>query len=253
VTDGGVARLLVLGYHSVSAGWPAVTSVRPQHLRDHLSWLVRRGYRGATLSDALTAPAHRRTLVVTFDDAHRSVMTEARPILAELGLPGTVFVPTAYAGTDRPMGWPGYDHWVGTEHEHELRCLSWEELRELAAEGWEIGSHTRSHPRLTTLADDDLDAELRESRRECEAAIGRPCLSIAYPYSDVDARVARAARRAGYLVGATVPRRLAAPLPLLWPRVGLYHDEGVAVLRRRAWRRSHPLVDAAIATVRPRR
>jgi peptidoglycan/xylan/chitin deacetylase (PgdA/CDA1 family) len=245
-----VARVLVLSYHSVSATWPAVTSVRPPHLRDHLTWLVRRGYRGATLSEALTAPPHPRTLVVTFDDAHRSVLTQARPILAELGLPGTVFVPTAYAGSERPMGWAGYDRWVGTEHEHELRCLSWDELRLLVEAGWEIGSHTRSHPRLTQLADEALDTELRESRRECEAATGRPCLSLAYPYSDVDARVACAARRAGYALGVTVPRRVAAPLPLLWPRVGLYHDEGLGVLRRRVWRRSHPLLDAGIGAAR---
>lgn len=247
-----MARVLVLSYHSVSPTWPAVTSVRPEHLRAHLSWLVTHGYRGATLTEALTAPPHPRTLVVTFDDAHRSVLTHARPILTELGLPGTVFVPTGYAGTERPMGWPGYDRWLGTAHEPELRCLSWAELRLLADEGWEIGSHTRSHPRLTRLPDAELDAELRESRAACEAATGRPCLSLAYPYSDVDDRVARATRRAGYALGVTVPRQVQAPLPLLWPRVGLYRDEGVAVLRRRVWRRAHPLIDAGIAAARER-
>jgi peptidoglycan/xylan/chitin deacetylase (PgdA/CDA1 family) len=242
--------VLVLGYHSISPAWPAVTSVRPRDFEDHLAWLVRRGFRGATLTDALTAPPHPLTLVVTFDDAHRSVLTHARPVLARLGLPATVFVPTGYPDSGRPMAWAGYDRWVGTEHEHELRCLTWDELRRLAAEGWEIGSHTRTHPRLTSLGDEALAAELVASRLECESAIGGSCRSLAYPYSDVDARVARAARAAGYALAVTIPRTAAAPLPLSWPRVGLYHGEGVAVLRRRIWRRSHPLLDAGIGAVR---
>jgi len=247
-------RVLVLCYHSVSVTWPAVTSVRPRELAAHLSWLVRRGFGGATLTEALTAPPHPLTLVVTFDDAHRSVLTDAWPILERLGLPGTVFVPTAYPGTGEPMAWAGYERWLDTEHEHELDCLSWAQLRLLADRGWEIGSHTRTHPRLTRLGDEALDAELRGSRSECEDAMGRACPSIAYPYSDVDDRVARAARRAGYDLGTTTPRHAAAPLPLLWPRVGLYHGEGVAVLRRRTWRRAHPLVDGgagvAVAALR---
>jgi peptidoglycan/xylan/chitin deacetylase (PgdA/CDA1 family) len=239
-------RILVLGYHSVSGTWPAVTSVRPQDLAEQLSALVRRGFRGATLTEALTAPRHTLTLVVTFDDAHRSVFELGRPILARMGLPGTIFVPTSYPGSGRLLDWDGYARWLGTEHEHELACMDWDQLRELARDGWEIGSHSRSHPRLTQLHDDELESELRGSREDCEAAMGRRCVSVAYPYSDVDARVAAAAHGAGYAIGATMPRHAVLPLPLLWPRVGVYHGENAAVVRRRAWRRAHPLADAGI-------
>ncbi len=229
--------LLVLCYHGISDSWPAETSVRPRQLEEQLSALVRRGYRGATLSEALTAPPHGRTLAVTFDDAHLSVLERAAPIMERLGIPGTVYVPTEYASSGRPMAWDGYDVWLGTVHEPELSCMSWEQLSQLAERGWEVSSHTSSHPRLTRLGAAELGAELGDSRRECEARIGAPCHSIAYPYGDCDDRVVRAAREAGYRFGVTAPRGPSPSLPLSWPRVGVYHGEGARRVMLRAWTR----------------
>lgn len=254
--------MLVLCYHGISERWPADTAVSPDRFEEQLSRLVGRGYRGSTFTDLLTAPPGGRSLAVTFDDAARSVLTRALPIMAKLGLPGTVFVPTAFPDAGRPMAWPGQDRWAGTEHEHELACMSWDELRQLADRDWEIGSHTRSHPRLTGLGDEQLQEELRGSRADCEERLGRPCRSLAYPYSDFDARVVRAAREAGYLVAGTVPRAPTAPLPLQWPRVGVYRNDTSRRLAARIWRRRtlngsrvEPALAAALRTarrVRPR-
>ncbi len=236
--------VLVLCYHGISESWPASTSVRPGDFEGQLSELVRRGYRGATISQALTAPPAERTLAVTFDDAHRSVLELAAPIMARLGIPGTVYVPTDYAGGERPMGWEGYDAWLGTAHERELLCLGWDDLGGLVAGGWEVGSHTCSHPRLSQLDDAAIATELGESKRVCEERIGARCESLAYPYSDYDARAVRAAWEAGYRSAVTVPTRPASPLPLEWPRVGVYQGESVrrlsARLRTRRLRPSGP-------------
>ncbi|MEX1140852.1 MAG: polysaccharide deacetylase family protein [Thermoleophilaceae bacterium] len=226
--------LLVLCYHGISRSWPADTSVTPEDFERQLSDLLARGYRGATFSDALTAPKFEKTLVVTFDDAHRSVLDLAAPLMARLGVPGTVYVPTDYATSQRPMGWDGYDIWVGTQHEHELACMTWDELGGLVGDGWEVGSHTRSHPRLSILDDAEIAAELTDSRVECEDRTGRRCTSIAYPYSDYDDRVVRAARDCGYVFAATVPRGPRPPLPLQWPRVGAYNGESSRRIRLRA-------------------
>jgi peptidoglycan/xylan/chitin deacetylase (PgdA/CDA1 family) len=229
-----VNDLIVLCYHGISDSWPAETSVRPADFEQQLEGFAARGYRGATLSDALTVPAAEKTVVVTFDDAHRSVLEAASPVMARLGVPGTVFVPTDYATSQQPMAWDGYDGWLGTEHERELDCMSWDELRGLASAGWEIGSHTCSHPRLSRLADDEILAELAQSRAECERRMGVPCRSIAYPYGDYDDRVVRAARDTGYSFATTVPRGPRQPLPLQWPRVGVYHGESARRVRLRA-------------------
>jgi peptidoglycan/xylan/chitin deacetylase (PgdA/CDA1 family) len=229
--------VVVLCYHGVSEAWPASTSVRPGDLEAQLASFLRGGYCGATLAEALVSPPTEKTLVVTFDDAHSSVWKYARPTMARLGLPGTVYVPTDYPDTDRLMAWDGYDAWLGTEHENELACMSWRQLRELAADGWEIGSHTCSHPRLSQLGDVEIGAELARSRQVCEEKSGQPCRSIAYPYSDYDNRVVRVAADAGYRFAVSVPRDPQPPLPFEWPRVGVYHGEDARRVRMRAWSR----------------
>ena len=86
----------------------------------------------------------------------------------------------------------------------------------------EIGSHTCSHPHLTQIGDEELEDELARSKAECELHLSRPCTSVAYPYGDVDDRVAAAAGRAGYTAGAALPSRLEMRGALQWPRIGVY-------------------------------
>jgi len=185
-----MSDVLVLCYHAVSERWPADLSITPRALEEQLELLVRRGYRGATFTDAVTSPPDGKVLAITFDDAYRSVLELGLPILERLGLPGSVFVPTDYAGSERPMSWPGIEQWCEGEFERELVPMSWEELGGLAGRGWEVGSHTCSHPHLTELDDSELDDELRGSKAVCEDRLGRRCESIAYPYGDHDLRVA---------------------------------------------------------------
>jgi peptidoglycan/xylan/chitin deacetylase (PgdA/CDA1 family) len=220
-----VIEALVLCYHAVSDSWPADLAIRTAQLEDQLRLLQNQGYRGVTFHQAVHDPPAGKVLAVTFDDAYRSVFELGLPILRRLGLPGTVFVPTAFAGLAGPMSWPGIEGWLGGPHEAELRAMSWSELGALAGAGWEVGSHTRSHPRLVELDDDDLAEELLVSRRECEAQLGQPCRSLAYPYGDEDARVRRAAASAGYSAGGALPDSHHSPSTLRWPRVGVYRDD----------------------------
>jgi peptidoglycan/xylan/chitin deacetylase (PgdA/CDA1 family) len=129
------------------------------------------------------------------------------------------------------MRWPGVDRWLGTPHNHELAALSWEELRGLLDLGWEVGSHTCSHPYLPDLDDVALAQELRASKARIEAELGGECASLAYPYGGVDARVVGATRDAGYRWAATIPRVLPRPQPLLWPRAAIFHDDDLGRFR----------------------
>lgn len=217
-------RVLVLCYHAVSERWDAPLSVTPGDLRRQLSRLVSHGWTGATFTDAVLAAPRRRTLAVTFDDAFDSVATLAVPVLAELGLPGTVFVPTDYVG--RRLDWPEVMRWGPAEHADELRAMSWDTLRALAASGWEIGAHTRSHPHLCRLEFEAILAELQQSRAICERQLGIACRSVAYPFGDADGRVRSAAATAGYEAAAGLSAAAFAYRDRLhWPRVGVYHGE----------------------------
>lgn len=215
---------LVLCYHALSERFPAQLSTTPRRFARQLQWLARHGYRGVTFTAAIEQPSERN-VAVTFDDGYRSVAALARPILDRLDWPATIFVPTDYIGQAEPMSWPGIDRWLGGEHERELLPLGWQELRELADHGWEIGSHTCSHPHLTTLDADALTRELTDSKAVCEAQMERPCKSLAYPYGDVDPRVVRATAAAGYATAAALPGCIGVREALESPRVGVYFKD----------------------------
>lgn len=76
--------------------------------------------------------------------------------------------------------------------------MSWDQLRALAAAGHEIGSHSMSHALLTVVDDEQLRREVEGSRTRIEREVGAACDSFCYPNGDLDARVLRAVRRAGY-------------------------------------------------------
>lgn len=214
----------MLCYHGVSDTWPSVLGVSAGRLRSQLDQLRRAGYHGATFEQAIRDDATEKLVAVTFDDAFRSVFDRALPVLEELGWPGTVFVPTDFVGQTEPMSWPGIEEWVGTRYENELVPMTWAQLREAGDCGWEIGSHSRSHPDLTELDDGVLEDELRRSRECLQDELGHPCKSLAYPYGAYDARIRESARAAGY--------RAAAGLHpgdrdrWHWPRVGIYPIDG---------------------------
>ncbi len=215
--------VLILCYHALSPAWTADLSTTPARFERQISLLVKRGYRGMTFTEAVSSPQGGRVLVVTFDDAYRSVIELGRPILDRLGLPATVFAPTDFIGSEAPMRWAGVEDWLGGPDERELRPMSWAELQTLRSTGWEIGSHTGSHPRLTGIDDRALEDELVRSKAACERHLGAPCTSLAYPYGDVDARVVEATARWGYRAAAGLPNgRLGSRDALVWPRIGVY-------------------------------
>ena len=216
---------LVFCYHALSEGWEAPLSVRPDRFERQIRLVLERGYRPATFSELTRAPHDAGLFAVTFDDAFRSVYTLGVPRLRRLGVPATIFVPTGPVEAQQPLAWEGTSHWLRTPWADELTPMSWSELHEVAVAGWEIGSHTTSHPHLPTLADGELAAQLADSKAICEARLSRLCTSVAYPYGDMNPRVISAARTAGYSVAAGLPGDFGRHDPLLWPRVGVYHRD----------------------------
>ena len=225
-----LSEVLVVCYHGVSPSWGSPYSIAPARLRAQIASLLHRGYHPATLSQAIASPPGDRTLVVTFDDALSSVRTHALPVLQALGVPATVFACTAWAGRDDPIR-IGADRWIGGPHERELVSLDWDDLAVLRDAGWQIGSHTRTHPRLTRVSDAELRRELAHSKGEIEERLGLECSR-----ARLSARgCRRTCRRGGprRRVCRRVPRRggVGAPDPLRWPRSVVLREDGRARFR----------------------
>jgi peptidoglycan/xylan/chitin deacetylase (PgdA/CDA1 family) len=209
-----MSRPLLLAYHAVGS-WSPTLAIPEPALRAQLSLLRRRGYVGVTAAEAErrrqegTLPA--RAVVVTFDDGFRSVL-RAKPILEELGFPATVFAVTSFVDSGEPLRWPGL--------EQSEESLGWSELELLRDAGWEVGSHTATHPLLPDLDDAELERELADSRATIQKRLGS-CETLAYPYGRADERTAVAAARAGYLAAFTLGRAHRPDEPLHRPRLGL--------------------------------
>lgn len=72
--------------------------------------------------------------------------------------------------------------------------MDWDELKSLDPGLVMIGSHTLTHPILTTLSQVEIDSELRESRRCLEQKLGRAIDFFCYPNGAYDARVYEAVK-----------------------------------------------------------
>jgi peptidoglycan/xylan/chitin deacetylase (PgdA/CDA1 family) len=201
--------------------------------------LDRAGYTAVRLDRVLAAWAGRgrlppRPIVVSFDDGHLGHARYAAPVLRRLGWPGVLNLELDNVGDDGLPSWG---------------------VRRLLRDGWEIASHTISHPDLRTLGPRELRRELRTSRRLLRERLGVRTRVLCYPAGKYDARVVRAARAAGYVAATTVREGVARPADprLELPRVRADGDLAPRVLLRRlrAYGRANArAVPSAIATQR---
>jgi peptidoglycan/xylan/chitin deacetylase (PgdA/CDA1 family) len=188
---------VVLAYHDVypHTATIAADGVGPELLRAHLDRLRRWGLRVVDLGNLITAFSRGERLdglaALTFDDAWQGVHDHVLPLLQELDIPATVFVPSALLGGSPAWGSPG------------RRIMTADEVVDLAEAGVRIGSHGRTHAALPSLDDGSLANELAGSRAELEDLVGVAIDHLAYPYGHHDARVRRAAATAGYEAGFT--------------------------------------------------
>ncbi len=188
---------VVLMYHRIcrdGASRPSEFVVTASAFRRQMSWLARHGCYTPRVSDVLRdggrAPSVcGRPVVLTFDDGYADVLEHAAPILAAFGFTAAIF-PVLDLGRR-------FNHW---DDAPELKgpLLGVDDLRALDRAGFELGSHTMTHPRLTAAGDAALAWELARSRDVLAGIAARPLPVLAYPYGSVDDRVKRAVRGAGY-------------------------------------------------------
>jgi peptidoglycan-N-acetylglucosamine deacetylase len=155
-------------------------------------------------------------VTTSWDDGHPLDMRLAE-VLAKSGVTGTIYVPLSYPPMPR---------------------LSDAELRELARAGFEIGSHTMSHPRLDQVSEQRCRQELVDSKHALEDILGSAVTSLCYPCGKFNARARRLVRESGYAVGrTTVSYRTGLQFdPMAMPVAYQLRDHSGAVHARHAIR-----------------
>jgi peptidoglycan/xylan/chitin deacetylase (PgdA/CDA1 family) len=211
---------VILTYHSISDGHSPL-EIPPAIFAQQMEWLQSnaRVVPLRELVDALVnhTPLPARTVVLSFDDGFCDFHTAAAPVLLRLSLPATVFLPTMYVGGKND--WPGQPGWVVPQ-----ALMSWTEIRELAEQGIEFGSHSVTHPDLTKLSAAKLEGELEKSKSEIESRTGKSAAYFCYPYGLWNSRLRDAAEvtyRGACTTGAGVVKANADPFAL--PRVDAHY------------------------------
>lgn len=193
----GADRLLVLTWHALDER-ASVISTPPDRLRRQLDQLAEHGYRGIGLAEAFRQRAAagrfpREAAVLTFDDGFRSVVEHALPALGAQGFTGTIFLASGLVGLSSDQARtrnPALDRDL-----LDRDLLNWDEAGALLQAGWEIGSHSVSHPDLTRLDAAARARELGDSKAQLEQRLQITVRSFAYPYGRLSRSVRDAAAR----------------------------------------------------------
>jgi peptidoglycan/xylan/chitin deacetylase (PgdA/CDA1 family) len=186
-------------YHVIAAPGATTTYpelfVPPAVFRAQMLALSKHGYHAVTLAAVdrywrLGYALPRRPIVVSFDDGYLSHYTHARPVLKAVGWPGVL---NLEIDNVRPGD------------------LTARQVRALIADGWEVDSHTITHPDLRVLTDSELRRELAGSRAHLRRRFGVRADYFCYPAGHFDARVVAAVKAAGYRAATTTQPGLATP------------------------------------------
>lgn len=188
------ARVPILVYHTIkpyefaSSKKDYAFNVPPRTFEKQMKYLKNKKYNSISMAmldnffeKGTSLP--KNPVVITFDDGWETQYTRALPILKKYGFAATFYIITGDIG--------------------EKNFLNWEQVRNLAGAGMEIGGHTKSHPFLTDVDDDKLTEEVGEGKEIIEKNIGQAINTFAYPYGRYDDRVVSAVSSAGYKIART--------------------------------------------------
>lgn len=184
----------ILMYHVI--GPPAADEAYPdlfldtEDFRSQVDWLADNGYTAVTLVQVQDAwydggKLPPKPVVLSFDDGYLGQYLDAMPILREKGWAGQLNLKSE--GSD----------------------LSSRQVRKMYRAGWEIASHTITHPDLTRIDAATLEQELVGSKKQLEKDLGIEIENFCYPAGQYNDEVIAAVEKAGYRGATTVNPGLA--------------------------------------------
>jgi peptidoglycan/xylan/chitin deacetylase (PgdA/CDA1 family) len=194
----GHIQVPIFMYHHIAdSPYGSDFYVSPDNFTDEMKLLHDWGYTTITTSMLVQAITKGsvlppRPIIITFDDSWASQYISAFPVMQQYGFTGVLYTVVGYI--NKPTG-------LDTDPNY----LTTEQIKEMAAAGWEVGSHTETHQNVTVMSDDQLHYEIIQSRKDLEQELGLPILTFAYPFGGANSAVTDYVHFAGYIaaMGAT--------------------------------------------------
>jgi len=143
----------------------------------------------------------KRYYHLSFDDGFRNNFTNAFPILKKHNVPAIFYVPSSLIGAD----WKSTENYClnTTRYRAVIEIMRWEDLKKLLLEGYEIGSHTKTHARFSEISNSHelMKDEILGSKNELEANLDYECKYISWPFgklTDADSKSLTMVKDSGY-------------------------------------------------------
>ncbi len=196
----GFQTIPILTYHQFAESCSSPLCMPAKTFELQMRYLKQNGYHVVTAEDLATFLEYRqglpkKSVLITMDDGYRSVYNYAYPILKKYGFKATLFIYTSFVGVSK-------------------MSITWDQLKEMKADGFTIGSHTVNHSDLTSRQAGEseqehigrLKAELNDSKKIIDQKLGQDTFILAYPFGYYDQRSIQMAKETGYELAMSVKR-----------------------------------------------
>jgi len=200
----GYQTVPVLAYHGFSKDKSDRLTVTEAAFKEQMRYLKENDYHVITLDQLLDFLDFKRqvpekSVVITFDDGRQSIYHIAFPVLRDFGFPASLFISTDLIGGEK--------------------ALSWKQIKELAENGFDVQSKTRTNRDMTKLKKGEsfeeyfraVQTEISQSKKIIEKKVKKQCIYMAYPYGWANSLVAAVLKKEGYR-GAFTQNRGSNPI-----------------------------------------
>lgn len=177
----------ILCYHSVGQPEFGVNDVSPARFRRQIELALSQGYRFVPPAQIALNGSGPKDLAISFDDALKSVLTEADPVLREHNIPYSVFIVSEWSEQK--------EDWCKTG------VLGWDELKDMHAAGVELGGHSATHRDFGYVDLPRIQDEFTRSRATMQERLGFTPSTFAIPFgqsANWSPVADKAAREAGF-------------------------------------------------------
>jgi len=234
LSSDGYQTIPILTYHRFAKSCSSPLCM-PENIFDfQMRYLKENGYHAITGDQLLAFLEYhqgipQKSVLITMDDGYRSVYDIAYPILKKYGFTATIFIYTSFVEVSKT-------------------AITWNQLKQMKAAGFTIGSHTIDHSDLTNPKEgeseqafiDRIKRELYGSKKIIDQKLEQNTYFLAYPYGYYDQKSVQIAKKAGYKVAMSVKRGgnpfFANPLTLRRDQI-LKRDKQIFITRLKTFKR----------------